>query len=81
MDNKRPIDVKRERGGSADIGSAEDGAIVEMYSIRTRLLIIKERAVYELRLADDIDPNRENPDFLNSRLPCISLFLPFCIFR
>jgi len=33
-----------------------------MLPIGNRLLVIKERSVYEFRLADDIDPQRENPD-------------------
>jgi len=61
MDKKRQIDIIRERGGSANIGTIEDGAIIEMLSISGRMLIIKERSVYEMRMADDIDPNRKNP--------------------
>jgi hypothetical protein len=55
MDKKRPVDLIRDRGGSADIGTSEDGAIMEMENIAGRLLIIKERSVYELIMADDID--------------------------
>ena len=60
MNEKRPIDKKRESGGMADIGSKEDGAIVEMTKIGERLLIIKERSIYEFILADQIDPDRTN---------------------
>ncbi len=60
MDKKRPIDIMRERGGSADIGTLEDGAIIEMFDLAGRMLVIKEKAVYEMRMADDIDPKREN---------------------
>jgi len=60
MEEKRPIDRKRESGGHADIGSEEDGAIVEMKNIGGRLLIIKERSIYEMVMADDIDPERTN---------------------
>ena len=62
MDKKRPIDLMRDRGGQAGIGTIEDGAIIEMLNLGERLLIIKERSVYELIMADDIDPNRENPN-------------------
>ena len=62
MDKKRPIDKMRDRGGHTDIGTPEDGAIEEMLNVGGRLLIIKERSVYELRMADDIDPKRENPN-------------------
>jgi hypothetical protein len=60
MNDKRPIDQKRESAGMADIGTNEDGAIVEMTKIGERLLIIKERSIYELMFADQIDPNRTN---------------------
>lgn len=62
MEKKRPIDLIRDRGGSADIGTLEDGAIMEMLPIAGRMLVIKERSVYEMRMADDIDPNRVNPN-------------------
>ena len=60
MEEKRPIDKKREAGGMADIGSAEDGAILELTKIGKRLIAIKERAIYELMMADDVDPERTN---------------------
>jgi len=66
MDKKRPIDLMRDRGGGADIGTSEDGAIMEMLPIAGRMLVIKERSVYEMRMADDIDPNRENPNVPSS---------------
>jgi hypothetical protein len=60
MEEKRSIDRIRELGGSANIGTIEDGAIVEMRNIGGRLLIIKERSIYEMVLADSIDPQRTN---------------------
>lgn len=60
MDEKRPIDKKRESGGYADIGTLEDGAIIEMTEIASRLLVIKERSIYEMIFADKIDPERTN---------------------
>lgn len=60
MEEKRPIDRKRESGGHADIGSEEDGAIIEMKNIGGRLLVIKERSIYEMVMADTIDPERTN---------------------
>lgn len=62
MDEKRPIDLIRNRSGHADIGTLEDGAIMETVNIGGRLLIIKERSVYEFRLADNIDPDRQHPN-------------------
>jgi len=60
MEEKKPIDRKRESGGYADIGSKEEGAIMEMRDIGGRALIIKERAIYEMVMADTIDPKRTN---------------------
>ncbi|TKT90393.1 hypothetical protein [Dyadobacter frigoris] len=60
MDKKRPIDIKRESGGHAEIGSEEDGAIIELKNIGGRLLVIKERSIYEMVIADTIDPERTN---------------------
>lgn len=62
MSDKRPVDIKRERGGTVNIGTEDDGAILEIYNLGERLLVIKEKSIYELRMADDIDPDRENPD-------------------
>lgn len=60
MSEKRPIDRIRESGGHADIGTIEDGAIMEMQNVGGRLLIIKERSIYEMIFADAIDPQRTN---------------------
>lgn len=60
MEEKRPIDRIRDSGGYADIGTIEDGAIVEMKNFGGRLLIIKERSIYEMSFADSIDPQRTN---------------------
>jgi len=60
MKDKKPIDKKRESGGMADIGTAEDGAIVQMIKIGERLIILKERSIYEIMTADEIDPERTN---------------------
>jgi hypothetical protein len=60
MKDKRPIDRKRESGGVADIGTEEDGAIVGTAKIGERLIIIKERSLYEFLIADNIDPKRTN---------------------
>jgi hypothetical protein len=60
MKDKRPIDRKRESGGMADIGTKKDGAIVKMIKIGERLLILKEKSIYEFVMADNIDPERTN---------------------
>jgi len=60
MKEKRPIDRIRNSGGHANIGTPEDGAIIEMKNIGGRLIIIKERSIYEMVFADKIDPERKN---------------------
>lgn len=65
MQEERPIDVKRERGGAADIGTSTEGAITDMFEHDGKLIVIKEKAVYEFMEADHIDPKRENPDLPN----------------
>ena len=65
MEEKRPIDRKRESGGMADIGTAEEGRIVEMINIKERLIIVKEKAIYESFTADSVDPGRTNFDLPN----------------
>lgn len=68
MEDKKDINNIRNRGGRVTVGSADDGAIMEMFNIGGHLLIIKERSVYEVIMADDIDPKRENPNLpLNSQ--------------
>lgn len=60
MKEKRPIDRKRESAGMADIGTKEDGAIQQMIKIGDRLIILKEKSIYEFIMADDVDPERTN---------------------
>lgn len=55
------VNVIRNSGGSADIGTAEDGAIMEMFDVGERHLILKKKSIYEFILADQVDPNRINP--------------------
>ena len=60
MKEKSDIDRVRDSAGSAEIGSEEDGAIIEMKNIGNRILVIKEKSIYEVVMADTIDPNRTN---------------------
>jgi hypothetical protein len=58
---KRSIDRKRDSAGSMEVGLPEEGSITEIYAIGDeRLLMIKERATYEISFADRIDPERTN---------------------
>lgn len=56
----------RDRGGSAEIGSKDDGEITDMFEFNGKLLLIKEKSIYELVDADHVDPKRENPDLPTS---------------
>jgi hypothetical protein len=61
MPEKRPIDRHRDSGKSMEVGTPEEGAITEMISLRNTLFIVKKRAIYTVKLADQIDPARSNP--------------------
>ena len=61
--NKRPIDLMRSAAGSFRVGLDEDGdAITELFSLNDGLVVVKQKAIYEVRFADQIDPKRENPN-------------------
>jgi len=62
---KKPIDRIRESGGHFEVGTNADGAVTEMVNVNDRLIIIKEGAVYEAMMADDVDPNRTNINLPN----------------
>jgi hypothetical protein len=66
MNERRPIDIKRDSGGSADIGTEQDGAILEMYNLDGKLIVIKEFALYEFMTADTVDPDRTNISLPNN---------------
>lgn len=66
MKKQSPIDRKRESSGHADVGTLEDGAIIETIEIAGRLLIIKERSIYEMVFADKVDPERTNINLPNT---------------
>ncbi len=66
MEDKDPIDKKRESGGLAEIGTKDDGAILEMPKIGERTFVVKDRSIYEFIMADDIDPERTNINLPNN---------------
>lgn len=57
---KRQIDIKRDSGGQTIIGSEADGAVTDLFEFDGKLLAVKTKAIYELILADKVDPQREN---------------------
>jgi hypothetical protein len=62
---KTPIDHKRDSGGMAHIGTVEEGAAGLMVEIDGSLYIIKEKAIYALQHADQIDPEHTNIELPN----------------
>ena len=53
----------RESGGSFTIKSQDDGTpISELLTLNDGLLLLTQKAIYEVKLADQIDPKRENPN-------------------
>jgi hypothetical protein len=73
MKSQRPIDVLRNSAKSGRIGGdGDDSAITEMIPIGDKLYIVKERGIYAMQLADQIDPQRTNagiPDTQQKILP------------
>lgn len=72
-DTKRPIDKLREGAGSLDLSTPDDdSAISEMITVNGRLLVVKGKGVYEIKLADQVDPDRTNistPNIIQRILP------------
>jgi hypothetical protein len=58
--DKDEIAKRRARSGHFEIGDETDGGIKEMRNLNGRLLVIKERAIYEVVFADTIDPERNH---------------------
>jgi hypothetical protein len=52
----------RDYGGSFSLHNAEDGTPVrEMFELGGRLLLITDKCVYAVQMADQVDPDRTNP--------------------
>lgn len=58
---KRKIDQIRESAGSFDINTPDDETEIEAtFTVDNRLMIVKGKNVFEIKLADQIDPQRTN---------------------
>lgn len=70
---KRPIDRLRDGAGSFEIITPDDDSpITGMISLGDSLLAVKEKGIYEIKLADQIDPERKNihtPNTIQRILP------------
>ncbi len=66
MSKKRPIDRQREAAITMNVGDDQDSSpIKDSLSTKDALYTIKEKGVYKVQLADDIDPERTNPNIPN----------------
>jgi len=73
MREKREIDRQREAAFSLEVGGDDDkSGIKEVISTSYRLYTLTEQAVYSVQLADDIDPERTNPNIPNLSQKVIS---------
>lgn len=63
MSEKRPPMPVRDKGGSASLNNPDDGTPIS-YSlvVGDGLLLVTEKCTYRLQMADQIDPERKNPD-------------------
>ncbi|WP_027520412.1 hypothetical protein [Bradyrhizobium sp. WSM1417] len=61
MTDRLPIDALRNSAKSGLVGSdGDDSAITDMIPIGNTLYMVKERGIYGVQLADQIDPQRTN---------------------
>ncbi|PTR02198.1 hypothetical protein C8R30_10694 [Nitrosomonas nitrosa] len=59
--NKRPIDRLRDGAVSLEVKTPDDdSAITGMITFGDRLFTVKEKGIYEIKLADQTDPERKN---------------------
>lgn len=70
---ERPIDQSRDAAFSMDVGDATDTShLMEMVPMAGRMLMIKEHSIWQVRLADDVDPDRTNPGIPHSQQKLLS---------
>lgn len=65
MSGKRAIDRQRDSAITMHVGGDDPSAVMEFLSTGNALYAIKEKGVYKIQLADDIDPQRTNPSIPN----------------
>lgn len=61
MSRKRAIDRQRDAAFSMRVGGDDNSGIMHHLSTGNALYVIKEEGVYQVKTADDIDPERLNP--------------------
>jgi hypothetical protein len=65
MPGKRPIDILRDAAFELRVGGEDESATKEFLSTGEKLYVIKEKSVFKIQLADEIDPDRTNPHIPN----------------
>jgi hypothetical protein len=71
--DQRPIDRLRDSAFSMQIGAPEDGRVCTMVDMGSSLYAVKERAVYAVQLADEVDPKRTNIAVPNTQQRLLSM--------
>lgn len=67
----RPIDRVRDGAGKLTVGTELDGAVTDIIGLSDAAFVVKERAIYRLTMADEIDPDRQNINIPNSVQPTL----------
>lgn len=71
--NKQPIERIRDSALSIQVGGPDDGAISMMIDMGNELYVVLEHAIYAVRLADQVDPERTNAAVPNTKQRILSL--------
>jgi hypothetical protein len=72
-DDRRPIDRIRESALSMQVGTPEDGASSVMIDMDSALYVVKERAIYAIQMADQVDRERTNAAVPNTQQRLLSI--------
>ena len=67
---KRPIDLKRESAFQLTIAIPPGAELLRSFSVEKKLYAISSKSIHTIRLADSIDPGREN-----EKIPHVQQFL------
>jgi hypothetical protein len=71
---KSQIDLQRDGGVFMNVGSPDDlSPITSMIVIGKKMHAVKANSIFEVRLADDIDPDRTNPSVPNTQQKILSV--------
>jgi hypothetical protein len=63
----RPIDRIRNAAFQMEIGTEHEGRITDAIATKEKLYFVKTHAIYSVLLADNIDPERQNPNIPNAQ--------------